>query len=183
MKKFKWHIELACRLYVFFMLTSYGLGKIIGQQFYRKGELPEDVAATTLGEAGSFDLAWTFMGYSNTYIWFIGTLQIIGSILLLFNRTKIFGIVILIPILSNIIVFDAIFFDDGNYGALASAIVYFSLLCITLFINKENVIKSVKTLLSSSVVVSHKLKYYALAIFIALLFFVLDQFLVNLFGH
>jgi len=60
-------IELAARWYVFWFLNVYGLGKILGGQFYRRGRLPEDVAKTLLGDANAFDLAWTFMGYSFAY--------------------------------------------------------------------------------------------------------------------
>ena len=33
----KHNIELAARIFVWFILSSYGLGKIIGGQFYRRG--------------------------------------------------------------------------------------------------------------------------------------------------
>ena len=41
-------IELAARWYVFVFLNVYGLGKIAGGQFYRRGQLPEDVGQTLL---------------------------------------------------------------------------------------------------------------------------------------
>jgi hypothetical protein len=72
---------------------------------------------------GSFDLAWTFFGFSVGYIWFIGISQILGGGLLLFNKTKIIGVFILIPIVLNIIVVD--FFFEISAGAMSSAILYF----------------------------------------------------------
>jgi len=128
-------MELAARIYVWFILSSYGLGKIVGGQFHRRGQLPDDVALQTLADATAYDLAWSFMGYSQTYIVFIGASQIIGAFLLLFNKTKFIGIAVLIPILLNIIVFDIIFLPD--YGALASATLYFSLLVLILYLNGE----------------------------------------------
>ena len=77
------YLELAARIYLWGMLSIYGLGKISGGQFYRNGKLPEEVAATTLGEVGSFDLAWTFMGHSYAYILFIGISQLIEAWMLL----------------------------------------------------------------------------------------------------
>lgn len=139
-------IELAARIYVWFILSSYGLGKIIGGQFHRRGNLSEDVAIQTLDNATAFDLAWTFMGYSQAYITFIGLSQIIGAFLLLFNRTKFLGIIILVPILLNIIVFDIIFLPD--YGALSSAIIYLSLLMLVLYLNKEKLINALKILIT-----------------------------------
>ena len=70
-------IELAARWYVFIFLNVYGLGKIAGGQFYRRGRLPEEVAKTLLGEVNAFDLAWTFMGYSFAYILFIGLAEVV----------------------------------------------------------------------------------------------------------
>jgi hypothetical protein len=84
-------VELMARWYVFVFLNLYGLGKIAGGQFYRRGHLPADVARTTLGQAGGFDLAWTFMGHSFAYILFIGLAEVVGAWLLLWNRTKLPG--------------------------------------------------------------------------------------------
>ena len=102
-------IELAARWYVFWFLNVYGLGKILGGQFYRRGRLPEDVAKTFLGDANAFELAWTFMGYSFAYILFIGLAEVVGAWLLLWERTKRFGVAILLPVMVNIVVFDIIF--------------------------------------------------------------------------
>jgi hypothetical protein len=113
-------IELAARWYVFWFLNVYGLGKMLGGQFYRRGRLPEDVAKTLLGDANAFDLAWTFMGYSLAYILFIGLAEVVGAWLLLWERTKLFGVAILLPVMVNIVVFDIIFLD--THGATASAI-------------------------------------------------------------
>ena len=179
-------LELGSRIYVFLLLSSYGLGKIIGQQFYRKGELPEKVASKTLAEAGSFDLAWTFMGYSNTYIIIVGGLQLIGAFCLLFNRTKLMGIMILLPILLNIIVFDAIFFDDGNYGALFSAILYFLLLILVLCLNKNTVGNIIKLLFKSDEKFKIKfrdVKLILVSIAVIGMFLIIDQLLVTIFGH
>ncbi len=139
-------VELAARIHVAIFISIYGLGKIVGGQFYRRDKLPDDVALQTLAETPAFDLAWTFMGYSQAYIMFIGLSQIIGAFFLLFNRTKFIGIAILIPILLNIIVFDIIFLPD--YGALSSAILYFSLLIFVLYLNKEKIIEIFKRLIS-----------------------------------
>ena len=113
MKKYniKKLLSLVCRGYLFVFINFYGIGKIMGGQFYRKGKLPEAIANTTLEQANAYELAWTFMGYSFGYILFVGVLQIIGAWLLLWNKTKLLGVLILLPILTNIIVFDIIFLD------------------------------------------------------------------------
>lgn len=130
-------LEHAARYYVCLFLLLYGIGKMIGGQFYRRGELPDEVAAMTLGEAPAFELAWTFMGYSGTYIAFIGISQIVGSLLLLGERTKLLGVTILIPIMVNIVVFDIVFLNA--YGALANAFIFLFLLLLILYLNQDKV--------------------------------------------
>ena len=88
----------------------------MGGQFFRRGQLPDVVAQTTLEQASAFEIGWTFMGYSFAYILFVGISQIVGAWLLLWNKTKLLGVTILFPILLNIIVFDLIFLDKK--GAL-----------------------------------------------------------------
>lgn len=183
MKKYIPLLEMAARVYVAFLLCAYGMGKIIGGQFHKRGQLPEEVAAQTLANANGYDLAWTFMGFSHTYIVIIGSLQIIGAVALLFDKTKFIGIAILIPILLNIIIFDAIFFRANDYGALASAVLYFTLLILVLILNKEKSKILIQQFISPS-----KLKWRftfkgLLVIAITLvLIFGLDQFLIQWFG-
>ncbi|MBL7920215.1 MAG: hypothetical protein JNJ40_07855 [Bacteroidia bacterium] len=180
-------LELVFRWYVFVFMCLYGLGKIMGGQFYTPQRMPENVAATPLGKAESFDLAWTFMGHSYNYILFIGITQIIGAFMLLFNKTKLLGTAILLPVIINIVVFDIIFLD--KYGALASALIYFAMLLFILFFNKERVVMAFRSLTNFSSTSDYdkdvKLKVYKLlsvVIVFALLFF-LDQVVVNLIGH
>jgi hypothetical protein len=64
-------IEWALRINVFLKLTNYGLGKVLGGQFYTKGNIPEAIAQVPLGETVGYNLAWTFFEYSKPYILFI----------------------------------------------------------------------------------------------------------------
>jgi len=129
--------EVAFRWYVFLFLNVYGLGKMAGMQFYRRGALPAEVAARTLEEASAFELGWTFMGYSFGYILFVGISQVLGAWLLLWPKTKLLGVAILLPILVNIIAFDIVFLDQK--GALAAAIIYLSMLLYVLYYNRSQV--------------------------------------------
>jgi hypothetical protein len=178
-------IELAARWYVFWFLNVYGLGKIAGGQFYRRGRLPADVAKTLLGEANAFDLAWTFMGYSFAYILFIGLAEVVGAWLLLWERTKLLGVAILLPVMVNIIVFDIIFLDV--YGALASATIYTVLLVVILVCNKEAVGEAFRALvpqsLPSQIPQKQKGRTAIVALLVMGLLFAFDQLLVNLLGH
>jgi len=170
---------------VFWFLNVYGLGKILGGQFYRRGRLPEDVAKTLLGDANAFDLAWTFMGYSFAYILFIGLAEVVGAWLLLWERTKLFGVAILLPVMVNIVVFDIIFLD--THGATASATIYTLLLFVILFFNRESVVQALRALVPQAqpthMPLKQKAKRAMLAVVLMGLLFAFDQMLVNLFGH
>jgi len=176
-------LELTCRYYVFIFLNIYGLGKIMGGQFYRRGHLPDEVAIMTLDNADAFSLAWTFMGYSYEYILFVGILQLIGAWLLLADKTKLFGVFILLPIMANIIVFDIIFLD--KIGALANAFIYFLMLIGILILNREKLVNAAKVLIQSdhNAPSSNRWKAFLATGILMALIFVCDQFLVNLLGH
>lgn len=184
MRPFSVYLELAARIHVFLLLSAYGSGKIIGGQFYPKGKLPPEVGSQTLDAVKDFDLAWTFMGNSFAYILFIGLSQLVGAFMLLFDKTKLLGVAILIPILSNIIVFDMIYFDQ--YGALASACIYMILCLLILYLNKERVVAAFKALTQKTAIrlggkEKTKKLFFSLLLFAG--FFGLEQLLVNLLGH
>lgn len=184
-------VELAARWYVFLFLNLYGVGKIVGGQFYRRGHLPPDVAATTLGDAAAFDLAWTFMGYSFAYILFIGSAEIVGACLLLWERTKLLGVAILLPIMVNILVFDVIFLD--RYGALASATIYTGLLVVILACNADSVRSTLRALTARDRSEPPSFRTFrafrsrattaAAALVLMGLLFGIDQLVVHLLGH
>ena len=178
-------LERLCRWYVFLFLSVYGFGKIMGQQFYRPGKLPPEVANTLLGEAGGFELAWTFMGHSQAYILFIGISQLIGAWCLLWNRTKLLGVIILLPIMVNIIVFDLNFLDA--YGALAGAIIYFSMLLAIMWFHRDRVLAVFQIITRLSPQEPQPLKQRLISILLTLLLmalvFGIDQTVVNWLGH
>ena len=184
MKQHLWILELMCRIYVWAKIWTYGIGKIVGGQFHRAGQIPEEIATTPIAEVGSFDLAWTFFGYSEGYIWFIGLSQIVGGGLLLFNKTKMIGVGILIPILLNIIVVD--FFFEISAGAMLSAILYFLMCCYILYYNKKQLIEAVKKIVGIQKVSRTKKGTwvgYSLAIVAVLGITVIEVFLINWVGR
>ncbi|MEM6261764.1 MAG: hypothetical protein AAGI38_04605 [Bacteroidota bacterium] len=178
-------LEIISRVYVWIFLNLYGWGKILGGQFHRRGNLPEEVAQIPLAEVGAYDLAWTFMGYSQAYILFIGISQVIGAWLLLLNRTKILGVAILLPVMFNVLVFDAIFLDTK--GALVNATIYTLMLFYILFYNRVAVIEAFHSLTSSAersgLTSGERISELLLGFGLGGLIFVVDQLLVNWVGH
>lgn len=182
--KFKISYELILRQCVFIILNIYGLSKLLGGQFYMNGNLPTEVANTTLGEASSFSLAWTFMGHSYFYVFFIGIIQLLGAWFLLWNKTKLIGVFILLPIMINIIVFDIIFLDV--YPALANAFIVFLMLFLILIFNKNRIVNVLKLLtnfeINSKVPIKNRLITFGFTILIIILIFAFDSFIEFIFG-
>lgn len=184
MKQHLWILELTCRIYVWSKIWVYGIGKIVGGQFHRAGNIPKEIAKTPIAEVGSFDLAWTFFGFSTGYIWFIGLSQVVGGAFLLFNKTKIIGVGILIPILINIIVVD--FFFKISAGAMLSAILYLLMCCYILYYNKKQLIEAVKKIMET-IKISRPKKIqwigYAIVVIAILLITVIEISLINWVGR
>ena len=176
---FKITIELVLRQCVFIILNIYALSKLLGGQFYMNGKLPDEIANTTLGEASGFSLAWTFMGHSYIYILFIGLLQLLGAWFLLWNKTKLIGVLILLPIMVNIIMFDIIFLDV--YPALANAVIVLLMLLLIFYFNKDIILTTYNKLISAPKNVKFPLKRKLLTIGITIiviaLIFSFDSFI------
>ena len=181
---FKKLFEIVLRQCVFTILNIYALSKIFGVQFYMKGKLPLEVAETTLGDAGSFSLAWTFMGHSYFYILFVGITQLVGAWFLLWNKTKLLGVLILMPIMINIIIFDIIFLDV--YPALANAVIVFSMLLLILIFNNEHLIEIFQVLINFPTTTNGPIKSRILIIGITIiviaLIFAFDSLIEYWFG-
>ena len=182
---FKEILEIVCRIYVFFFLTVYGIGKVIGAQFYTPSGIPEEIEIMPIGQVPDFELAWVFMGRSYGYMIFIGLAEIIGASLLLFNKTKLVGTLVLIPIMVNVIVFDIFFLDE--YGALAGATLYLLMLLTILVINKQKMNNILKELVSTKVHLKtsfkEKILKYLIVLVIIILIFIGDQLIVNVLGY
>ncbi|MEP6701310.1 MAG: hypothetical protein ABJA85_08335, partial [Bacteroidota bacterium] len=74
--------------YLAYYLLSYGLNKLFKWQFY----LPEpNTLFTTLGNTYRDLLYWSTMGTSHSYNIFLGSLEIIAAVMLLFRKTRLGG--------------------------------------------------------------------------------------------
>ncbi len=126
-------LDLTLRLFVIVNMYRYAHAKIVGTQFpYSDISMSKKV-----NELSGFDLAWIFFGHSYAYTYCIAVLQIIGALLLVFNRTKLIGALLLFPVLFNIIMVDV--FYKIPHGALAVAITLLLCLIILIF-NSRNVL-------------------------------------------
>ncbi len=86
--------------YLAFYLMSYGFNKLFKWQFY----FPEpNTLFTTMGNTYRDLLYWSAMGTSRSYNIFLGSLELLAGILLLSRKTRLFGSLVAISILLNIV--------------------------------------------------------------------------------
>lgn len=82
------------------ILFSYGIIKVFALQ------MPPPSVTTLrrpLGELSPFDLLWATLGYGTPYEVFSGIIEVSGAILVLYKRTRLAGLLIIMAALLNII--------------------------------------------------------------------------------
>ena len=112
----------------------------------------------TVSEMTGMELMWAFYGYSKSFAITLGVFELIGGFLILIKRTRIIGCLFTSTILLNVI-FQDIYFGV-HLGALKAAILYQLLILIILFLHKEILITSIKTLLTSDKNKQTKTKFF-----------------------
>ena len=154
--------ENAISWIVVLAMFIYGFGKLF--QFEGAAEIDK-----TVSELNGMQLMWAFYGYSKSFAITLGIFEVIGGLLILIKRTRIIGCLFTSTILINVILQD-IFFEI-HLGALKAAILYQVLILIILWINKEKVIRSIKTLLEPRKIQQTKTKF-AIKFVVAFVIFV-----------
>ena len=104
------------------------------------------------------ELMWVFYGYSKSYAITLGIFEVIGGTLILIKRTRIIGCLFTSTILVNVILQDIYF--GVHLGALKAAILYQVLILIILWLNREKLVNSIKTLLIPGKIGETKTKFF-----------------------
>jgi hypothetical protein len=94
---FYW-LTVAVRFYVGFMLFNYGLYKVFKSQFPAPGI---SRLIQPYGNSSPMGLAWTFLGFSKGYNFFMGVAEV-AALLLLFRRTVTVGAIITLMTTANV---------------------------------------------------------------------------------
>lgn len=119
-KLFYW-LSVIVRFYLALTMLSYGLVKVFKLQF----PYPDvNRLKETFGEASPMGLAWTFLGYSKGYNYFMGFAELSGGLLLFFRRTTTLGAVITLSVAANIMAVNYCF--DVPVKLLSSMLVVMS---------------------------------------------------------
>jgi hypothetical protein len=114
-----WHAWLRgiLRYYLAYEMSIYGFAKILRTQFFPM-YFRDDI---TVGSLSGFDLTWNYFGYSYSFAVILGLFQIGGGILLLFRRTSLLGVCILLPVMVNIVLINM--FYHIAVGAFINSII------------------------------------------------------------
>ena len=104
-------------------LLKYGFDKLFKAQFY----LPEpNILYTPIGKVSSDLLFWSSMGSSHGYNIFSGLTEIIPALLILFRRTRTFGLILATGVLVNVVAINFSF--DISVKILSVFLLFLSLL-------------------------------------------------------
>ena len=99
-------------------LSMFGWQKISHLQFVSPLGMLDLPFSSLSGE----DLTWSYFGHSYPMVVAIGCFQILGSFLLLFNRTRLLALFTLLPVLLNIVLIDFFYGLDSGEQLYASVI-------------------------------------------------------------
>jgi hypothetical protein len=111
-------------------IFTYGFAKISGSPF-DPGYFRRDSVWNSLSGA---DIGWNYFIYSYAMSVILAGIQIAGSVLLLFRRTTILAIILLLPMMLNIVLIDIFYSPPGS--ALMNAILFTLGLSYVLFSNE-----------------------------------------------
>jgi hypothetical protein len=110
------------RYAVAFDLSLIGWQKIFKLQFF----VPLGMLDLPFNSLSGEDLTWAYFGHSFPYRCTIGALQIGGALLLLFHRTRLLGVLTLLPVMVNILLID--YFYQLPVGVFWQALIHFACL-------------------------------------------------------
>lgn len=101
-------LETGCRYFICLLMLVYGLVKLFHGQFYTD-EYWKDMP---LGQLTGFQLAWAFHSHSAIYETILGLVEIVVGLLVFFPRTTRLGVLLFLPVMTNLVLIN-LFFEIG----------------------------------------------------------------------
>ncbi|MDX1470183.1 MAG: hypothetical protein R3213_01695 [Flavobacteriaceae bacterium] len=104
--KLQYWFLVVLRVFLVLAMSLYGFVKVFQVQF------PQPSLIRLLEPLGNFSpmgLAWTYMGYSYGYNIFVGSLEILGGLLLIPRRTQTLGAFIVMGVMANVAMMNFMF--------------------------------------------------------------------------
>lgn len=115
------------RYWIAFLLLDFGFQKIFEVNFNYSYHINDSLASALTGQ----ELTWKYYGFSYGLALILASFQIIGSILLLFKRTILLGVAILLPVILNIVLIN-IFYSIGFITLFTSILITLGLVNLML---------------------------------------------------
>ncbi|WCT13041.1 hypothetical protein [Mucilaginibacter jinjuensis] len=97
----------AVRYFIALDLIMFGIEKLCHLQF----NIPLGELDNPFSSIPRQDLMWAFYGHFRLLVDIVAVMQIAGSVLLLFRRTRLLGAITLLPLLLNILLLDYFYLD------------------------------------------------------------------------
>lgn len=101
----------ALRYLIAFDLCVFGISKFFDIQF----TIPLGWLSTPFGSLAPHDLLFAFYGKYPVFARIIGVMQIAGALMLLFKRTRLAGVLFLLPIVLNLVLLNAFYLRGTLY--------------------------------------------------------------------
>ncbi|MDM1353202.1 hypothetical protein [Myroides marinus] len=140
-------LSVLLRYWIAFLLLDFGFQKIFEVNFNYSYHIDDSLVSSLTGP----ELTWKYYGFSYGLSVIVAFFQIIGSVFLLFRRTLLLGVLILLPVMLNIVLIN-IFYNIGPITLFTSILITLGL--FTLFLqHKVEVIR----FLSNTKVLYHHL--------------------------
>lgn len=93
-------LNVIVRYYLAWTMVNYGIAKLIKSQF----PFPSPYTLMeSYGASSPMHLAWTFLGYSKGYNYFMGFAEITSGLLLMFRKTIRVGSIVSLVVIANIV--------------------------------------------------------------------------------
>lgn len=122
------------RYWIAFLLLDFGFQKIFEVNFNYSYHINDSLSDALTGQ----ELTWKYYGFSYGLAVILAFFQIIGSVLLLFKRTILLGITILLPVMLNIVLIN-VFYNIGPITLFTSILITLGLIYLFLQ-HKVNII-------------------------------------------
>jgi uncharacterized membrane protein YphA (DoxX/SURF4 family) len=119
------YFVVVLRWYIAFYMFTYGYSKMTGGQFQIHDA---NILKQPLETVDSFYVAWHLFGRSSFFNISVGLTQCLGAILIVINRTKLLGALILLPVIINIFIID-VSFTTSMFGFSLAVRLFIMILC------------------------------------------------------
>ena len=126
-----WFIGII-RYWLVISICSYGFAKILGTQFVQSFSRSDSLVRNLSG----YDLTWNYFAYSAAMSTIIAIFQIGGAVLILFRRTTLLGVAILLPLMFNILLINW-FYGITDYAFLNSILYTLGLFYLLILRQKD----------------------------------------------